>query len=147
MSIPMACPKCGAGVSAPPGPGSSVLCPRCGESISAQPDVILAEVAQSSNPFRSPRYTSNASEDPLLRMIVPVGRSALAIAAGYFGLFAMLVFPAPVALLLGILAVRDIKRNPEKHGLGRAWFGLVMGAIFSLLLVLILGAAITESLH
>jgi len=69
-------------------------------------------------------------------MILPVGRSFLAIAAGYAGLFAVLIFPAPIALTLGILAVIDIKRHPEKHGMGRAVFALITRGLFSALLVL-----------
>jgi hypothetical protein len=71
-----------------------------------------------------------------MRMILPVGRSILAIAAGYAGLFAILIFPAPIALILGILAVIDIKRHPEKYGMGRAIFALITGGLFSALLVL-----------
>ena len=62
-------------------------------------------------------------------MLVPVGRSGWAIAAGYAGLFAALVFPAPIALILGIIAIRHIKKNPKLHGMGRAIFGLVMGVL------------------
>ena len=80
-----------------------------------------------------------------MRMILPVGRSGLAIAAGYAGLFAILCVPAPVALLLGILAVVDIRRHPEKRGMGRAVFALIMGGFFSALLLLfalvLIGAA------
>lgn len=68
-------------------------------------------------------------------MVLPVGRSALAVAAGYFGLFSLIFFPAPFALLLGILAIRDIRRHPGKHGMGRAIFGVVMGALFTILLI------------
>ena len=69
-----------------------------------------------------------------MRMLLPVGRSGLAIAAGYAGLFALLIVPAPLALLLGVLAVRDIKKNPKKHGMGRAIFGIVVGALGTALL-------------
>jgi hypothetical protein len=68
-------------------------------------------------------------------MLIPVGRSGLAIAAGYAGLISVLFFPAPIALLLGILAICDIRKNPHKHGMGRAVFGLVMGIIFTILLL------------
>jgi hypothetical protein len=37
--------------------------------------------------------------------------------------------PAPFALLTGILAVVDIRKHSEKHGMGRAVFGIVMGAL------------------
>jgi hypothetical protein len=72
-----------------------------------------------------------------MRMLLPVGRSGLAIAAGYAGLFAFLILPAPIALVLGILAVIDLRKNPEKHGMGRAVFGLVIGALGTALLVFV----------
>ena len=82
-------------------------------------------------------------DDAVVRMLIPVGRSIWAIAAGYLGLISVLLLPAPIALILGILAVRDIKRHPEKHGMGRAIFGLVMGGLFSLVLafIIVVGAA------
>ena len=43
---------------------------------------------------------------------------------------------AGIALLLGILALRQLKRKPRLHGHGRAIFGIIMGAIFSICLVL-----------
>lgn len=61
-----------------------------------------------------------------------------AIAAGYLGLFSVLGIFAPFALLFGILGVRDIKANKNKHGMGRAVFGIIMGSIFSLALVIFL---------
>jgi hypothetical protein len=74
-------------------------------------------------------------QNAAIRMLLPVGRSFWAIAAGYAGLFAVLFFPAPIALILGIVAIYDIKRHPDRHGMGRAIFGLVMGAIFTLVMV------------
>lgn len=73
--------------------------------------------------------------DPTMRLILPVGRSFWAIAAGYLGLVSILFFPAPFALITGILAILDIRKNPEKHGMGRAIFGIVMGGVFSAFLV------------
>jgi hypothetical protein len=73
-----------------------------------------------------------------MRLLLPVGRSVLAIIAGYLGLFSVLLIPAPVALLVGILALRDMRRNPTKHGMGRAIFGIVMGTLGTLLLFLFL---------
>ena len=64
-----------------------------------------------------------------------MGRSGYAIAAGYLALFSVLLVFAPFALLFGIIAVIDIKRHKEKHGMGRAIFGIVMGVIFTILLV------------
>jgi Short C-terminal domain len=65
-----------------------------------------------------------------VRALLPVGRSGLAIAAGYVGLVSFLVWPAALAaIILGILAIRDIKRNEGKHGMGRAIFALIAGGI------------------
>lgn len=72
-----------------------------------------------------------------MRMVLPVGRSPWAIAAGYLGLFSLLVLPAPFALATGILALHDIRSDPHKHGKGRAIFGIVMGTIGTLALLAI----------
>jgi hypothetical protein len=45
------------------------------------------------------------------------------------GLFSLICFPAPLALVFGILAIIDIRKHPEKHGMGRAIFGVVMGLL------------------
>ncbi len=71
--------------------------------------------------------------DESLRWVLPVGRSGWAIAAGYFGLFAVILIGAPFAIFTGIMALRHIKRNPHLGGRGRAIFGLAMGGIFTLL--------------
>ena len=68
----------------------------------------------------------------------PFGYSGLAYMAFYLGLLSWLILPAPFALLFGWLALKDIKANRGKHGITRAWFGVVPGAIFTLLTILIL---------
>jgi hypothetical protein len=73
-----------------------------------------------------------------MRLLLPVGRSGWAIAAGYLGLISVLIFPAPFALATGIYAIIDIRRNPKKHGMGRAVFGVVMGGLGTLLLLFML---------
>lgn len=93
------CAKCGRGLGAPQGYGQQG--------------------------YRPPQLGDDAG----IRMLIPVGRSGLAIAAGYLGLLSCFGFLAPVALLVGILAMRDIKQHPEKHGMGRAIFGIVMGGL------------------
>lgn len=66
-------------------------------------------------------------------MLLPVGRSGWAIAAGYLGLFSVTGLIAPLAVIISILAIWDINRSKSlgkpKHGLGRAIFGLVMGLL------------------
>lgn len=105
-----------------------MFCPHCG---TANDDnnfkcVKCAKVIQGAG--RS-SVVSDLGESAAMRMLLPVGRSGLAIAAGYAGLFSLLVLPAPLALVLGLLAVRDIRKNPKKHGMGRAVFGLAMGIL------------------
>jgi hypothetical protein len=63
-------------------------------------------------------------DDKLLEWVVPINRSGLAVAAGYFALLV-----PPIGVLLGILALRDIHRDPQKLGKGRAWFAIVYGGI------------------
>jgi ABC-type dipeptide/oligopeptide/nickel transport system permease component len=79
-------------------------------------------------------------------MIIPIDRSGLAIAAGYLGLVSVIYFFATIALVLGILAIRDIKKHPDKHGMGRAVFGIVMGAIFTVVLLIFIIAVIVASI-
>jgi hypothetical protein len=78
--------------------------------------------------------------DPALALLIPIGRSGLAIAAGYVGLFAVLLIPAPFAILLGVLALKDIKAHPEKSGNGRAIFGIVMGVLGTVGLIAMLAS-------
>lgn len=87
---------------------------------------------------RTAMPSKSVGADPTMRMLLPVGRSFWAIASGYFGLLSVLLIFAPFALITGILAVLDIKNNPEKHGMGRAIFGIVMGGLFSLILLMAL---------
>jgi hypothetical protein len=82
--------------------------------------------------------------DPVLGAMIPIGRSGWAIAAGYLGIFSVLLIFAPFAILTGILALRDIAANPEKHGKGRALFGIIMGTLGTALLVWMLIAFASE---
>lgn len=77
-------------------------------------------------------------DDAGTRWLLPVGRSPWAIVAGYMGLFSVLLLPAPLALVFGVIAIRDIRRHPERRGMGRAVFGIVMGLICTVLLGIVL---------
>ena len=78
-------------------------------------------------------------DDAGMRMLLPVGRSTWAIAAGYLGLFGLIIVPAPIALIVSIIAVRDIQKSKKtgetKHGMGRAIFGLIVGVVGTVLLI------------
>ena len=80
------------------------------------------------------------------RMLLPVGRSGWAIAAGYLGLFSLVVLPAPIAFIVSIIAIIDIQKSKgalhPKHGMGRAVFGLIMGLAGTAVIVFIVAAAL-----
>ena len=76
------------------------------------------------------------TDDPM-RFLIPVNPSGWAIAAGYLGLFSVLCVFAPLALIAGFLGLQDIKKNPQKTGKGRAWFGVVMGTLGTVFLIII----------
>jgi hypothetical protein len=121
-----------------------MYCPRCGTQNydNAFRCVKCQEIIQ---PLPAPPVRS-LEDDPGMRMLLPVGRSGLAIAAGYAGLFAMTGVLAPLALILGVMALKDIKRNPKKLGKGRAIFGIIMGGIFSaLFLFIMIGIAVNPN--
>lgn len=82
--------------------------------------------------------TYSIDDDPTIRALLPVGRSGWALAAGYLGLFAVLTLPAPLALFCGIMGIRDIRRNPKKHGMGRCVLAVITGGLFTLLLIMFL---------
>jgi hypothetical protein len=85
-----------------------------------------------------------------MRLLLPVGRSGWAIAAGYLGLFSLVLIPAPISVIVSFLAIRDIRRSKltvhPKHGMGRAIFGLIMGILGTLLLGIILISALREGI-
>jgi hypothetical protein len=93
-------------------------------------------------PRRRRRYDDDYDRrrDPMddagMRMIMPIGVNAMAIISGYLGLISILLFPAPFALLTGILAVRQIRRDPKGHAMGRATFGIIMGGLFTIVLLI-----------
>jgi hypothetical protein len=72
-------------------------------------------------------------DEPAMRWILPVGQSLWSIAAGYLGLFSLLCFPAPIALICSLIAIWHLRRNPRLSGWGRAIFGLAMGITFTLI--------------
>lgn len=79
-----------------------------------------------------------------MRVLLPVGRSGWAIAAGYLGLLSVTLLLAPISILVSIVAIVSIRKSvgkdEVKRGMGRAIFGLVMGVFGTVgLVVLIVG--------
>jgi hypothetical protein len=130
MPFPFTCPHCGKQTVVPDQYyGQSGPCVGCGQIITALPP-------GAAPPFAVP--PRSIGDDAGMRFLLPVGRSGWAIAAGYLGLISVLLLPAPLAVLCGILAIRDIQKHPDRHGMGRAIFGLVLGGLGTILLVAML---------
>jgi hypothetical protein len=95
----IACKSCGIQL-----PDTAATCPHCGR-------------------------VQGEKDSDLTKYLLPTGRSSWAIASGYLGLISILLVPAPAALFCGVMALRDIGKNQEKSGIPRAMFGIVLGAL------------------
>ena len=105
-------------------------CPHCGKMISQ-----AAEKCRFCKVEVAPAVwvTDEDQAAGVERFVIPVGRPASAIAAGYLGLFSLLPFFGIAAIIVSIVALRTLKRKPHLSGRGRAYFGLIMGILTTLI--------------
>ena len=113
-----------------------MYCMKCGAANSGTASFCVNCAATLVRPASASRPDARIGDDSGMRMLLPVGRSGFAIAAGYIGLLAIGVFPlGPIAILFSILALLDIRRHPEMHGMGRIIMGFVGGVIGTIVAV------------
>jgi hypothetical protein len=106
-------------------PDEAAFCNECGANLKTKPKAAARP---------------GVEHDATMRALLPVGRTALSIVAGYLGLASFFIFPGPISLAVGIWAIVDLKKKPDMHGMGRAVFGVVMGILATLVLILILAS-------
>jgi len=103
----MFCKECGKEIN-----NKAVVCIHCGVSTAKKKDT--------------------SQSDAAMRMLLPVGRSRYAVAAGYLAFFSWVPILGQLAVICGLLGIKEIKNDKDKHGIGRAWFGVVLGVVFTI---------------
>ena len=102
--------------------------------------------AMDSTPPSLPPAHKSMGQDAGVRLLLPVGRSIWAIAAGYLGLLSVTLILAPPALICGLVAIADIRKSRNgykpKHGMGRAVFGIVTGSLGTLFGIFLIVSAV-----
>lgn len=129
----------------------ALTCPHCGLSIIQDPELsattwlcggchgLVSLTGQS-------RQHAEIRKDPAgsksLSLFLPIGVNGWAIAASYLSLIPC---GGQLAPILGIIALRRLKKNPHQRGKGRSWFAIVLGTAWLALSILIVIAILMRN--
>ena len=113
------CPSCGSRYD-----GTLRFCGSCGQQLPTVP--LTQSIPTPATPLTD-----------LVSTIIPY-RNVPALIAYYCGVFALLGFPAPVAVILGILGLKKAAVNPQAKGKTHAWIGIILGGLFCVIYGIVL---------
>ncbi|MBY0524142.1 MAG: hypothetical protein K2R98_12125 [Gemmataceae bacterium] len=122
-------------------------CPFCGKRIQATSHKCMycgafLEAAEG----RSIEFPSDELHARKGNWWLPADQSRWAVAAGYLGVLALVPYLGLafglLAVMCGVMALRDLNRHPALRGQGRAYLGLVLGGLGSLYNVFVLAAVV-----
>jgi hypothetical protein len=116
-----------------------MICQRCGnENVDYARFCLTCGTAFQPQQAAQPP-TPTVFDDRQMRAMLPVGNAPMAVAAMWVGLVSLLCcFLGPVAIVLSIVALVELNRDPDKGGKVHAIFGLIAGSVTTLIAIIFL---------